>query len=287
MYSDVRFPDITSLDSAEQMAETLKAQGSFQHMIWAAPDHPIPSVYDADTAEGQEHGVMQLFRLIKALLFLNFDTEQLSLTICTFQAQPIHEHDEVNPSHASIHGLAGSLAKEYTNWSIRLLDLESQRGDRHLPHVFSLPADPEGNPWVFRAGQWHRQQLAVCRPHADEPSLYRHGGVYVIIGGAGGIGEVWTEYMIQTYQAKIVWIGRRKKDTQIERKLKRLAALGPAPQYFSADAADYDSLKRAYDTIVKENGKVSRNHSFRHRVIRPKFCQYGRGSVPRFTFCKN
>ncbi|QPV76170.1 type I polyketide synthase [Bacillus velezensis] len=256
MYSDVRFPDITSLDSAEQMAETLKAQGSFQHMIWAAPDHPIPSVYDADMADGQEHGVMQLFRLVKALLLLNFDTEQLSLTICTFQAQPIHEHDEVNPSHASIHGLAGSLAKEYSNWSIRLLDLESQRGDRHLPDVFSLPADPEGNPWVFRAGQWHRQQLAVCRPHADEPSLYRHGGVYVIIGGAGGIGEVWTEYMIQTYQAKIVWIGRRKKDTQIERKLKRLAALGPAPQYFSADAADYDSLKRAYDTIVKENGKV-------------------------------
>ncbi|WP_063094831.1 SDR family NAD(P)-dependent oxidoreductase [Bacillus amyloliquefaciens] len=256
MYSDVRFPDITSLDSAEQMAETLKAQGSFQHMIWAAPDHPIPSVYDADTAEGQEHGVMQLFRLVKALLLLNFDTEQLSLTICTFQAQPIHEHDEVNPSHASIHGLAGSLAKEYTNWSIRLLDLESQRGNRHLPDVFSLPSDPEGNPWVFRAGQWHRQQLAVCQPHADEPSLYRHGGVYVIIGGAGGIGEVWTEYMIQTYQAKIVWIGRRKKDTQIERKLKRLAALGPAPQYFSADAADYDSLKRAYDTIVKENGKV-------------------------------
>ncbi|WP_342496859.1 type I polyketide synthase [Bacillus sp. FSL R5-0593] len=256
MYSDVRFPDITSLDSAEQMAETLKAQGSFQHMIWAAPDHPIPSVYDADTAEGQEHGVMQLFRLVKALLLLNFDMEQLSLTICTFQAQPIHEHDEVNPSHASIHGLAGSLAKEYTNWSIRLLDLESQRGDRHLPDVFSLPADSEGNPWVFRAGQWHRQQLAVCQPHADEPSLYRHGGVYVIIGGAGGIGEVWTEYMIQTYQAKIIWIGRRKKDTQIERKLKRLAALGPAPQYFSADAADYDSLKRAYDTIVKENGKV-------------------------------
>lgn len=127
MYSDVRFPDITSLDSAEQMAETLKAQGSFQHMIWAAPDHPIPSVYDADTADGQEHGVMQLFRLVKALLLLNFDTEQLSLTICTFQAQPIHEHDEVNPSHASIHGLAGSLAKEYSNWSIRLLDLESQR----------------------------------------------------------------------------------------------------------------------------------------------------------------
>ncbi|WP_165625713.1 type I polyketide synthase [Bacillus velezensis] len=256
MYSDVRFPDITSLDSAEQMAETLKAQGSFQHMIWAAPDHPIPSVYDADTADGQEHGVMQLFRLVKSLLLLNFDTEQLSLTICTFQAQPIHEHDEVNPSHASIHGLAGSLAKEYSNWSIRLLDLESQRGDRHLPDIFSLPADPEGNPWVFRAGQWHRQQLAVCQPHAGEPSLYRHGGVYVIVGGAGGIGEVWTEYMIQTYQAKIAWIGRRKKDTQIERKLKRLAALGPAPQYFSADAADYDSLKRAYDTIVKEHGKV-------------------------------
>ncbi|MDK2598870.1 KR domain-containing protein [Bacillus stercoris] len=55
---------------------------------------------------------------------------------------------------------------------------------------------------------------------------YKHGGVYVVIGGAGGIGEAWSEYMIRTYQAQIVWIGRRKKDAAIQSKLDRLALLG-------------------------------------------------------------
>jgi polyketide synthase PksM len=54
-------------------------------IIWAAPDHPIPSVYDADTADEQEHGVMQLFRLIKALLLLNFDTAQMPVSPLRFQ----------------------------------------------------------------------------------------------------------------------------------------------------------------------------------------------------------
>ena len=37
-------------------------------------------------------------------------------------------------------------------------------------------------------------------------------GELEVIGGAGGLGNVWSEYMIRNHQAKIVWIGRRKED---------------------------------------------------------------------------
>jgi polyketide synthase PksM len=80
--------------------------------------------------------------------------------------------------------------------------------------------------------------------------------VYVVIGGAGGIGEVWSEYMVRTYGAHIVWIGRRARDEAIDAKLERLAALGPAPHYIAADAGDRASLQAAYDEIRQRHGRV-------------------------------
>ena len=60
----------------------------------------------------------------------------------------------------------------------------------------------------------------------------------MVIGGAGGIGEAWSEYMIRAYQAQIVWIGRRKKDEGLQARLDRLATLGVEPTYIEADASD-------------------------------------------------
>src|SRR5579872_2331647 len=83
------------------------------------------------------------------------------------------------------------------------------------------------------------------------PTVYRRNGVYVVIGGAGGLGEVWSRFMIEHYQANVVWIGRRKSDTAIEEKIQSLARLGPAPLYISADATSFDSLEQASKTILK------------------------------------
>ena len=82
------------------------------------------------------------------------------------------------------------------------------------------------------ANDWYRSVLpatAQMRP-LDAPSVYRRGGVYVVIGGAGGIGTAWSEYMIRAYGAHIIWIGRRQMDAAIAAKIESLARLGPAPQ---------------------------------------------------------
>ena len=84
----------------------------------------------------------------------------------------------------------------------------------------------------------------------------RRGGVYVVIGGAGGIGEVWSEHMIRAYQAQIVWIGRRPLDAAIRSKLDRLAKLGPAPLYIEVDATDRWALERAYARIKQAHAQV-------------------------------
>jgi len=98
-----------------------------------------------------------------------------------------------------MHGLLGSLAKEFPHWQIRLIDLDEPRAadgrpaNLPLDDLLARPPDPEGNAWACRgfgdgAPRWFQQQLVPVTPPSWSRSLYRSGGVYVVIGGAGGLG---------------------------------------------------------------------------------------------------
>src|SRR5439155_21175954 len=148
-------------------------------------------------------------------------------------------------------------------WSIRLIDLEAE-GAWPLPELFALPPDARGNARVYRAHEWYQQQLLPVQRLSMDQSGYRSSGVYVVIGGAGGIGEVWSEYLIRKYQAQMIWIGRRKSDAGIQAKLERLAALGPRPHYIVADATDRSALQQAYQEIKQNFGQI---HGVVHSAI--------------------
>ncbi|NQF13850.1 SDR family NAD(P)-dependent oxidoreductase [Brevibacillus sp. HB1.3] len=243
-------------DSIEVIASKLKEQGVIDYIMWVAPDSRVESVKDESLMNEQERGVIQVFRLIKALLALGYQTRDLGWTILTVQAQAIYKKDTVHPTHASIHGLIGSMAKEYPNWKVRLVDLEAH-AEWPIRDIFALPVDANGNAWAYRGQAWYRQQLLPVQSPSINQTVYRPHGVYVVIGGAGGIGQAWSEYMIRTYQAQIIWIGRRKKEESIQNKINQLATLGPAPLYIEADATDRESLQSAYEEIKKQYGKIN------------------------------
>ncbi|TMC13973.1 MAG: SDR family NAD(P)-dependent oxidoreductase [Chloroflexi bacterium] len=154
--------------------------------------------------------------------------------------------------------------KEYPHWKIQLSDLTT---DSTLPlaDICRLPADPQGHGWLYRYGHWYRQMLVpVDASTFKMHEAYRRGGVYVVSGGAGGIGEVWSEYLIRKYQAQIIWIGRRKTDAGILLKQQRLAALGRIPHYITADAASLPELQQAYEQIKRTFGRV---HGVVHSAV--------------------
>ncbi|MEJ2125518.1 MAG: SDR family NAD(P)-dependent oxidoreductase, partial [Alphaproteobacteria bacterium] len=249
--------------SVEDLQRQLGAAGQIDHMIWLAPEEQAPSFADDALIAAQEDGVLHCFRLFKALAALGYCQQSLSWTLITAQTQAVRRCDAQHPAHASLHGFMGSLAKEYPHWRVRLADLPVD-GDWPLAALLRLPPDAEGAAWAWRDGEWYRQQLLPgLLPDADE-TLYRRGGVYVVIGGAGGIGEVWSEHMIRRYGAQIVWIGRRAPDDAIEAKLERLSYPGPAPQYLSADAGSREALQTACDTIRERFGVI---HGVVHSAI--------------------
>jgi hypothetical protein len=59
------------------------------------------------------------------------------------------------------------MAKEYPNWKLRLADLQPG-APWPCAELFALPADPMGNAWAWRQGQWYRQQLLAAEVEAPD-----------------------------------------------------------------------------------------------------------------------
>ncbi|MFD0431962.1 KR domain-containing protein [Streptomyces zhihengii] len=99
-----------------------------------------------------------------------------------------------------------------------------------LAAVLDLPADPDGNLRIHRDGRWHGQRLLTVRPAAPASSRLRQGGTYVVVGGAGALGTVISEYLIRRYGARMVWLGRRPRDARVEAAIAQATGTdGPAP----------------------------------------------------------
>ncbi len=62
---------------------------------------------------------------MKALLTLGYGEKHLDWCIVTANAQPFSDQDSADPSQAAVSGLAGTMAKEYPHWNIRMIDTET------------------------------------------------------------------------------------------------------------------------------------------------------------------
>ncbi|GHC53183.1 non-ribosomal peptide synthetase [Streptomyces flavofungini] len=234
--------------------------GRIDRIVWVAPAE-APD----DLVRGQERGAVEVFRLVKALLSLGHGTRELTWSVYTFGTQAVRDQDRVAATHASVHGLVGSLAQEHTRWTIDLVDLEHADSGapvgRLLGQERHLTGVRPGTTVALRGGRWFSQELLPGDALEPATGTYRHGGVYVVVGGAGGIGELWSRYLVDRYRATIVWIGRRPLADDVEHRLADLAARAraagaAAPAYVQADAGDHASLLAAYHRIKQDHARV-------------------------------
>jgi len=263
IYADARCLAIALLETVDTMFAQLKQLPTFDHIVWIVPDNNADSWKDGSVIDTQQHGLLAIFRLLKALLALRYDSLALGLTLISTDTQAVFGHDVPKAVHAGIHGLAGALAKEYPQWRVRALDMEDGQV-WSIHQMFALPVDEQGETWAYRSQQWFQRVLIPVKSLPDHQSAYRQQGVYVVIGGAGGIGEAWSRTMIESYQAQLIWIGRRNKDQAIQDKLDALAKLGPAPWYITADASDFDALRQAYTDIKQHYPQI---HGVIHAAV--------------------
>ena len=82
------------------------------------------------------------------------------------------------------------------------------------------------------------------------PAPLRNGGVYLIVGGAGGLGATFARHLAQHWKAKLILTGRRPADKQIKDLLGELAALGGQAIYRAVDAVDGSAMRELVEEVT-------------------------------------
>lgn len=256
-----RCPDVQTIHlnpgaSCSDIASFIESSGPFDSVFWIASPASGDCVFDDSLIAATHQVSLSCFRLLKALLSLGYGERPLRLTVVTTGGQALHAAEAVDPAQAGVHALGGTIAKEQPRWQVRNVDLAA--GDVvPLGDIACLPTDSRAHSWVRRGNAWFRRRLVPVRMEEESSRItFREGGVYVMIGGAGKIGQSFTEHLIRTYQAQVVWIGRRPENAAIRERQAQLAALGPAPHYIRADASSFESLEAAYQEIKARYSRI-------------------------------
>jgi acyl transferase domain-containing protein/acyl carrier protein/NADP-dependent 3-hydroxy acid dehydrogenase YdfG len=134
-------------------------------------------------------------------------------------------------------------------------------GTRTLTEKVQLPAEnaiavPE-QPYARFVKEFIEHQPEVTS--LDELPL-KHKGVYVITGGLGGLGLIFSEYLLKHFSACLVLSGRSPLNDEQQKKLDHLASFGGKLVYVQADvsiAVEAEKIiAKAKDTYSGINGII-------------------------------
>ncbi len=260
------FPNAIQLESLKRFGketlevdvieDALKNASRFDHIVVIAPKPSRDEWRSEHIREVQQLGVFNLYRLVKALLALKYERSELRLTVITQQARSLSREDLGYAEHSSMHGFTGAIIKEIPQWKLQLVDLPLV-GDWPTSQIFSLPDNPHGRPMLYRLGSWYQQVLRHIELNDGVRPAFRKNGMYVILGGAGGAGSAFSQYLVSEYRAQVIWLGRRKENDEIREKCDALEKLGVRPYYISVDATDKAELEKASQSITDKYGVVN------------------------------
>ncbi|MGU8077188.1 SDR family NAD(P)-dependent oxidoreductase [Burkholderia pyrrocinia] len=245
-----------SLDLAD--VEARLARHDFDHLVWIAPSSDASPFERAAVDAAQQVGVVAAFRLVKALQRLKGVASGVELTVVQTEATGL-PGDRFDFTQSGVHGIVGTLAKEMPRWSLRHLDVERDTSDdgARLEALLAQPCDALGTLRMRRAGRWYAKQWVRTAFDAQSTAMpLRRGGVYVVIGGAGGIGAAWTAHAIREHDAQVIWIGRRSLDADIQEQIDACAHGGRTPAYRQADACDFAALDACLASIRARFGAI-------------------------------
>lgn len=203
-------------------------------------------------------GIDSLFYIIKALNS-NITKGKLELVLVGDHAYKVNEMDTiVNPHTAAFFAMGKAIEKEHSKITVKCIDInETISITDILKEIISIRRKALVS---YRGKQKYIQQL-------DEVSLLglkekkvkiKEAGVYVITGGAGGIGMEFVRMLSGNKSVKLALIGRTNKLS--EEKLKEIEEIretGAELSYYSADVSNEAELKLIFEEIRNKYGVIN------------------------------
>ncbi|WP_419889721.1 SDR family NAD(P)-dependent oxidoreductase [Paenibacillus xylanexedens] len=266
----------------------LSSEDVYDHLLGALPFNDITRVIHllsstsrmqvhnlADLSQAEIEGPLSLFRLVKSLV-QRAVSGPVDISIATTTAyQVTGDEVELYPEHAALIGWAKVIGKEYPHIRCQCIDRDAHSSLESIPELVGGIGISNEN-FAYRNGIRYVEQLDEWNTETQENSDWQlvEDGVYIITGGAGGIGSEIGRWMAGQAKVRIVLLGRTElpnreqwpllrkngKDQtavqQIIREIDAMESLGAMVTYFSVDVSDEMRLTHTLDDIRQTFGSI-------------------------------
>ncbi|MFZ9747770.1 MAG: SDR family NAD(P)-dependent oxidoreductase, partial [Opitutaceae bacterium] len=166
-------------------------------------------------------GLLSLVRLVRAVLRRS-PAARLNVVFC---------HPPGCPEHEGVGGWARSLIREHPGIVVSLLEAPAPS----VAAVARRLADRAPRQVRLTAAGAEELGLAELTPPAG--TVLVRGGVYLITGGAGGLGRLLAPHLAARWGARIVLAGRSVRGPEQEALVAAVRAAGGDARYVAADVA--------------------------------------------------
>jgi acyl transferase domain-containing protein/thioesterase domain-containing protein len=194
-----------------------------------------PLLRPEEVDDFQESSVVALFRLAKALIAGSARPE---LIVVSNNVQRVLDADAVFPQAGPLAGFARVLAAEYPELRARMIDVSAADLTGADDSVAQALAGDDQDEIALRRGKRFRRTLEAVTPEGAGELPLRERGVYIILGGMGGLGLTFARHLASTRRARLVLVGRSSLSREKQQALHDLDALGGDAIYHAADITD-------------------------------------------------
>jgi len=234
------------------------------------------------TQKNQNLGFYSLLFLAQAL-----EKHEISypvdLLVVTNNIHDVTGNEELFPEQATVLGSCKVIPQEYPHITCRTVDIvifptpKTAPEEKLIDQLFAEFIAKSPDLCIAYRGK-HRWIQTFEAVRLEEATVgktrLRKGGVYLILGGLGGIGGALAEYLADAVQAKLILIGRSNIPAREEweqwlithnnedkisckiRKIKALEKLGAEVLVGSADVANEGEMRAAIAQAVEHFGNI-------------------------------
>ncbi|MDN0200043.1 amino acid adenylation domain-containing protein [Streptomyces sp. S.PNR 29] len=194
-------------------------------------------------ADHLRHGPLSLFHVLR-------DGGADRIVVVTSDVHAVAGSTVQNPFSAGLHGLLQVAPKERPGLRVAALDFASAEAAgteqvRALADaILAEPLDGTGRTVCLRAGVRYVRRLGrIALPETAE--VFRDGGVYLLVGGTGGIGLELSRHLARCHRARLVWFSRSEPGPEQRAVADDVRAHGGEVLHVRGDACSADDLATA------------------------------------------
>ncbi|GGG24215.1 polyketide synthase [Dokdonia pacifica] len=223
----------------------------------------IIHLFTIDDKEAEkELGVYSLLHIAKCLQSFEL-TSVVDLSVVTRDVQVVLGNEETNPYTSMVLGLVPVITQENPSVKCTAIDISSQDDTtRSVENILQESTANVSDTCIsYRLGTRWIKDYNPIQIEKSEPTntKIKRGGVYLITGGLGDLGFTYSKYLLETYNASLILLGRtdvnKEEDEAKYTRLSELEKLGHV-LYYKASINHLEEVQNAIEKGTSVFGDI-------------------------------